>query len=393
MSEKFKKFFIFVFFLSFIGAVFYGGFLYGKFQCKICPPEDIDFSLFWEAYYKLKEKFVDKEKLDIQKIIYGAISGMAKSLGDPYTVFYTPEEAKKFKEDIRGSFEGIGAEIGIRKGQLVIVAPLEGSPAQKAGLRPGDKIIKINDILTVDLTLDEAVSLIRGPKGTEVTLTILREGWDQPKEFKIIRTVIKIPSVKFEIKTTPKGKEIAYIKIFQFYENTSQDFTLIANEILKKGVKKIILDLRNNPGGVLQEAENIASWFLKKDQIMVIVEGERKEEHRTKIDGKFSDFQIVVLINNGSASGAEILAAALRDNRGAILVGEKTFGKGSVQEPEVLSEGSLLKITTAKWLTPKGQYISELGLEPDIVVKMTEEDFEEGRDPQLEKALEIIENL
>lgn len=389
-----------IIFLAFIliGASFYSGFLYGKLQygklqCRICPPEEIDFSLFWEAYHKLKEKFVDKSKIDAQKIIYGAISGMIKSLGDPYSAFFTPAERKKFEEDIKGSFEGIGIEIGIRNGQLLIITPLEETPAKKAGLRAGDKILKINDILTVDLTIDEAVNLIRGPKDTEVTLTILREGWEQPKEIKIRRDLIKIPSIKFEIKETPEGEKIAYIKIFQFFENTAQDFNRIANEILKKGLNKIILDLRNNPGGILQEAEEVASWFLKKDQIMVIVEGKERTEHRTKRDGKFADYPIVILINNGSASGAEILAAAIRDNREAKIIGEKSFGKGSVQEPDLLSDNSLLKITTAKWLTPKGQHISEVGLNPDLVVKMTEEDYEQEKDPQLEKALEIIKNL
>jgi len=372
-----------------IFSSFYFGFYFGKQQCQICPPEGLDFSLFWEAYYKLKENFVDKEKIDEKKIIYEAISGMVKSLSDPYTTFLKPEEVKELLEDIEGVFEGIGIEIDIKKEKLQVIAPLEGTPAQNAGLLPGDKITKIDGISTSGMTLEEAVSRIRGPAGTEVTLTILREGWEEEKEFKIKRAVINVPSLKWEL----KAGEIAYLKINQFTGKTNSEFEKVAMEILTGPAKKIILDLRNNSGGLLSVAEDVAGWFLEREQLVVIIEGKKTEEHRAVGNGKFLGYPIVVLINQGSASGAEILAAALRDNRNVKLIGEKSFGKGSVQEPERLSDGSLLKITIAKWLTPKGVSIDEVGLEPDEPVKITEEDYEAGRDPQLDKAIEIIKEL
>jgi len=390
-----RKKIILVFLIVCILVSFGLGFLAGKFSvvCKICPPEEIDFSLFWEVWKILGERFYEPQKIDIQKMIYGAISGMVKSLGDPYTVFFNPEEAKKFTEEIKGAFEGIGAEIGIKKGQLLIIAPLEGTPAKAAGLLPGDKILKIDERDTEDLTVDEAVSLIRGPKGTEVSLTIFREGWEKQKEIKIVRAVIKIPSIDWELKSTPEGEKVAYLKLYQFFETASLDFRKVAIEILNSPAKKIILDLRNNSGGLLNVAEDIAGWFLKRGEIIVIVEGKEREVDRADGNEGLFDYPIVVLINRGTASGAEILAAALRDNRGIKLIGETSFGKGLVQEAEELGDGSLLKITIAKWLTPKGQLITDLGLEPDIKVEMTEKDYEEGKDPQLEKAIEVIEKL
>ncbi|XOA43151.1 MAG: S41 family peptidase [Candidatus Nealsonbacteria bacterium] len=385
-----------------IFAVFGLGFWTGENQvvCDVCPPEDINFSLFWEAYHKLQEKFVDKEKIDIQKIIYGAISGMVKSLEDPYTVFLPPEDTKKFKEDVEGVFEGVGMEIGIRKGQVQVIAPLEGTPAQKAGLRAGDKIIKVNDILTMDLTIDEVVSLIRGPRGTEVLLTIYREDWGETQEVGIVRGVIEVPSLKWELLTSQgeaggKDVDIAYIKLYQFSRKATLDFRKASFEILDSPAKKIILDLRNNPGGLLVIAQDIAGWFLESGELVVIEDfrNGNRIEYKSYGNGTFLDYKIVILINEGSASGSEILAGALRDNRDILLIGKKSFGKGSVQELEDLRGGSSLKITIAKWLTPKGQLITGSGLEPDIRVEMSSEDYDEGRDPQLDKAVEVIKNL
>jgi carboxyl-terminal processing protease len=393
MSLKKAIIFIFVSF-TLLGFGFYGGFYFGKSQCKICPPQEIDFSLFWEAYNKLKENFVDKEKIDDQKILEGAISGMVKSLDDPYTIFLNKEQTKRFIEDTKGSFEGIGAEIGIKKGQLQIVAPLEGTPAQKAGLRAGDKILKIDGKPTIDMTLEEAVSLIRGPKGTKVVLTIYRDEWEEPKDIEIERDKIIIPSIKLEFKEID-GQKIAYLKIYQFTENASSEFEKAASKILSEKTKKIILDLRDNPGGYLDVAENIGGWFLKKGTPILIENfgGKDQKIHYSKGNGLLSSYSLVVLVNQGTASGAEILAGALRDNKNVLLIGEKTFGKGSVQTLEKLSNDSSLKITIAKWLTPKGEMINEKGLEPDIKIKMSEEDYKQGKDPQLEKALEVLENL
>jgi len=371
-------------------AVFGFGFWAGKAQvvCRVCAPETVNFSLFWEAWNKVRDTYVNPADFDTQKLIYGAISGMVKSLDDPYTVFFTPNQNKEFLEDVGGRFEGVGMEIDIKDNQLQVVAPLEGTPAKRAGIRAGDKILEIGDRSTADITVEEAVSLIRGKKGTEVALQIFRKGWDAPKEFKIERDVIIVPSLKLEFKD-----DIAYLKLYQFSENANSDFAKAAAQILNSSANKIVLDLRNNPGGYLEVAQNIAGWFLEKGQA-VVTEDFRDEEnklvYRASGNSSLLDYPLAVLINQGSASASEILAAALRDNRGTKLVGETSFGKGSVQELVTLTDGSSLKITVADWLTPKGEHIKKVGLKPDFEVKLTEEDVTEGKDPQLEKAIEIL---
>ena len=369
--------------------------------CSFCAPEEVDFSTMWEAWHKLEENYVNPEELNRQEMVWGATRGMVESIGDPYTIFFNPEETKKFLEDVSGEFEGVGMEIGIKNNQLQVVAPIEGTPAERAGLRPGDKIVKIDDVLTINITIEEAVSLIRGPKGSEVLLTIARESWEESREFRIKRDTIKVPSIKWEI----KENNIAYIKVYHFSENVDRDFRAAALEILRTSADKIVLDLRSNPGGYLERAQNIAGWFLENGKTVVIEDfGGDKEQVIYKAGGRseFLDYPVVILINEGTASASEILASALRDNRparnasrsdaggGVKLVGKTSYGKGSVQKLEYLQDGSSLKVTVAKWLTPAGEHITEKGLEPDIEVELTEEDYNQDKDPQLNKALEIV---
>jgi len=392
MKLKLKDFLIPVILAILLIASFSYGKYTGRLECKICPPEEVDFSLFWQTWDLLQEKYVDKTKLNTQEMIYGAISGMVNSLEDPYTVFFKPDETKRFIDDVKGTFEGVGMEVGIREGQVQVIAPLEGTPAQKAGLRAGDKIIMIDGKPTADLTVEEVINLIRGQRGTAVTLTIFRQEWGENRDIKIVRGLIEIPSLKLEI----KENNIAYLRIYQFSENAAYDFSGAAVEILNSPAQKIVLDLRDNPGGYLEVAQDIAGWFLKEDSIVALEDkGIGKEKRLFKAEGntKLSTYPVVVLINGGSASGSEILAGALRDNRGVKLIGETSFGKGSVQELEELREGSSLKITTAKWLTPNGESISEKGLEPDIKIEMTEADYQSGKDPQLDKAIEVLNEM
>src|SRR4030042_6749550 len=402
MSKKIITSFVIVILLA---GSFYGGFWDGKnarpsiekvggiYNKETGKPENIDFSLFWDAWAKIQEKFVNRSEIDYQKLIYGAIEGMVKSLGDPYASFFPPQETKKVNEDIKGSFDGIGAEIGMRKDILTIISPLEGSPAKKAGLLAGDKILKIDDTLTADLSLDEAISLIRGVKGTEVILTITRDGLISPQEYKIIRDVINVPILKYELKEIePDGKKIAYIQLYEFTENAASEFRKKVNEILISDAEGIILDLRSNPGGYLEVAVDIASWFIENGKLVVSEDfgNGKKNEHTSYGYKKLAIYPIVVLINQGSASASEILAGALRDNNGIKLVGEKSFGKGSVQELAEMRGGTSLKVTVAKWLTPSGTSIMEGGLDPDFQVELTQEDFDKGTDPQMDKAQELL---
>lgn len=403
-----RKYIIVPFFIIILAAVFIFGFFIGQTtrpsieeveglnNKTLGQPGDVDFSLFWDTWSAIQKKHVDRKELNPQQMVYGAIAGLVKSLGDPYSVFMEPDESKQFLDDISGSFGGIGAEIGIRKGVLTIIAPLEGTPAQKAGLKAGDKVFKVDDTLTADLNLDEAVRLIRGENGTEVILLISRENWDEAKEIKIIRGIIKIPILKQETLTSTNEfgaeEDIAHVQLYHFTENSGGEFRKTIKQVLESQPKGLVLDLRNNPGGYLEVAVDIVSWFLPKGEIVAIEDfgnGE-KTEYRSKGYEDLKDLPTVILVNQGSASASEIVAGALRDQLGIKIVGEKTFGKGSVQELEYLKGGASLKITIAKWLTPKGTSIQDTGIEPDFVVEITEEDISEDRDPQLEKAIELL---
>src|SRR3989344_1960901 len=352
------------------------------------PPafSEADFNLFWDVWSKLEEKYVDRDKIDRKNLVFGATEGLVKSLKDPYTEFLPPAETKQFQEDVRGSFEGIGAEIGIRKGTLTIIAPLRGLPAEKATLRAGDKILKVDDTLTADLNLNEAVRLIRGPKGTEVKLLIMRDSFDQPKEYKIVRDTIRVEIINTEQK--PNG--IFVIKLNHFTESSAFDFRRAVQEFYASGSEKLILDLRNNPGGFLNISIDIASWFLPAGETVArerYADGS-EDIYRSSGYKLLVDIPTVVLINEGSASASEIVAGALRDARGIKLVGIKTFGKGSVQEVVPLSGGSSLKITVAKWLTPKGEEINGKGLEPDVKVELPKDEKEaEEKDWIMEKGI------
>ena len=363
-------------------------------------PDYVDFSLFWDTWNSVHTKYVDEEKLDTKKLLYGAIQGMVDSIGDPYTVFFEPPESKKFQEEISGSFGGVGIEIGKREGVLTVIAPIKDTPAYKAGLKAGDKILRVDNAPTADLSIEEVVNLIRGKRGTPVVLTISSNSTNT-RDIEIIRDTIKIPVIEWTMLESGE-KKVAYLKVFTFNQNVDSEFQKAAQEILKSEAERLIVDFRNNPGGLLDSAINIAGWFLDKDQI-VTVEAFRdgsRNEFRSKGNGSLKVYPTVLLINGGSASASEIVAGALHDNKGVRLVGEKTFGKGSVQELEKFKDGSSLKVTVAKWLTPNGISISDTGIEPDVKVELPKEEIEKGefefelgtpgKDPQLDKALEII---
>ena len=345
-----------------------------------------DFSVFWDAWNMIENKYT-LEPLDYQSMVYGSVYGMVNSLEDPYTTFFTPQDKQIFQQDMKGSFSGIGAEIGFRDKILTIIAPLKNSPAEKAGLLTGDKVLKVDDEEIIGISIDEAVSLIRGEKGTIVKLTIVRDKVDELLEIEILRDVIKINTVEWEI----KGNNLAYIKISQFSEETSNEFDSLIDDILLKNSNGIIIDLRNNPGGYVITLENIASRFLDKGDVIFIEDyGEKQEVHKSNGNNKFEDIPVAILINEGSASASEILAGALRDNNGALLIGKKTFGKGLVQEMYDLNDGSALKITIASWLTPNGVDINKNGISPDFEIEYTQEDYENEKDPQLIKAIDVL---
>jgi len=349
--------------------------------------KEIDFDLYWQVWDELKTKYFDADKINESELFYGSLKGMVSAVGDPYTSFLDPKLSKQFSEDMSGSFEGIGAEIGIRDDILTIIAPLPETPADKAGIKSGDKIYEINGELTMGISVDEAVSKIRGPKGSEVILTIFRDDFNESQEITITRDTIEINSVKTEL----LEHNILLISLSSFSDDTLNLFNLAVKEAEDKKVAGIILDLRNNPGGYLDTAVEVASEWVESGPVVIEKFDEDNEEnYLARGIARLSNYETVVLVNGGSASASEIVAGALQDYSLGTIVGTQTFGKGSVQTLNPFSDGSALKVTVAKWLTPQGSYITDIGITPDEVLEYSLEDFENEIDPQLNKAISII---
>lgn len=349
--------------------------------------QKVDFKLFWEVWDTIKNKSVNQDIKDMD-MFYGAQAGLVASLGDPYSVFFKPEIAQDFANELKGKFQGIGAEIAVKNEKLLIVAPLPNSPAEKGGLKAGDHIIAIDGLDTKAMSLNGAVSKIRGDKGTIVKLRVIHKGETKDKEYEITRDDIKYDSVKWEV----KNKNIGYIKVTNFNQDTDALFEKAVTELTNKNVKYILLDLRNNPGGYLTSAIKMSSYWLDNQVVVKEIARDQKKTENSSVSGfaKFKGKKTVILVNGGSASASEIVSGALQDYGVATLVGEKTFGKGSVQDLTELSDGSSLKLTIAKWYTPRDRSINELGIEPDIKVELTTEDYNKDKDPQMDKALELL---
>ena len=405
ITNKFKKIGIILIILAVLGSSYGLGFFAGRNNSNplknrpVAYSEDaanlsaqaedsFDFGLYWEVWDAIKSNYVEKNTLKDKDLFYGSLEGLAQATKDPYTVFMDPKATKEFSDDLAGTFEGIGAEIGMRNEIVTVIAPLDGMPAQKAGLRAGDKIYAIDSKTAIGLTVDEAVKKIRGQKGTKVVLTIIR-GTEKPRDISITRDLIIVKSVKTEM----RADGIFVIKVSSFNDDTESLFNQAVSQILLKNPKGIILDLRNNPGGYLETAVSLASEWVEAGPVVAEqFNGNKRNEYPSNGRARLKNIPTVVLVNGGSASASEILAGALRDYKKATMVGETTFGKGSVQTIRDLSDGSSLKVTVAKWLTPAGDFINDKGIKPEIEVKMTASDIEKNLDPQFNKALEILKS-
>jgi carboxyl-terminal processing protease len=390
--------------------VFFGGYFVGVKGYKVqlensktikvireLPPDksSVDFSLFWKVWDTISTRYFDKSKINQKNMVYGAIQGMVSAIGDPYTVFLPPNDNKVVNEDLSGSFEGVGIEIGYRGNQLTVVSPLPNSPAEKAGIKAGDFIVGIKDEAknvdrgTVGISLPEAVKIIRGSAGSKITLLLTRDGSEKPILITIERAKLDVPSVTLEY--IGKNKNVAHLRVIKFGATTLAEWDKMVSQIVaNKETKGIILDLRNNPGGYLEASVDIAGEFLKTGSVGVVEEDSNgvKTEFKTQRVGRLTQIPLVVLVNGGSASASEILAGALKDNKRAKVVGEKTFGKGSIQEPMDFSGGSGIHITIARWLTPSGFWVNEKGLTPDTEIKVDENS---KIDNQLEEAAKLVE--
>jgi len=363
-------------------------------------PAEVDFTPFWQAWNIINEKYVNGNSTSTTAVkneekVWGAISGMVGALGDPYTVFLPPEEKKQFEDDIAGNFSGVGMELGVKDGVLTVVAPLANSPAKKAGILAGDKILEINGAIAAEMTIDEAISKIRGPEGSVIKLTVLSpltvgEAEKLPREVAIVRAIIAIPTIETEL----RSDKVFVIRLYNFSANSAELFASALNEFSKAQTNRLILDLRGNPGGYLESAVDMASWFLPKGKVVVWEhQGDKQADtaYRSKGYNVFNkNLKMIILVDRGSASASEILAGALAEYNIATLVGETTFGKGSVQELVPVTADTSLKVTIARWLTPKGVSISKAGLRPAVPVELDVEAFKKGRDTQLEKAVELL---
>lgn len=356
---------------------------------QVISQENIDLKLFFDVWNALKNKSIHYDEVSDADRVYGAIEGLTYSLKDPYTEFMPPEKAKEFNESITGSFEGIGAEIGIKDDILTVITPLKNSPAEKSGLRSGDKIIMIDGVSSTGISIDEAISKIRGKAGTKVVLDVYREGEQDLKKIEITRDTIVVPTIDTEILDN-----VFVIHIYNFGEKSSNDFVKALNTYKQSGLKHMIIDLRGNPGGYLNSAVDMASYFVPKGKTVVtedFVKENSKEVYTSYgFKGIYPLPKVLLLVDGGSASASEILAGALRDYGIAKIVGTKSFGKGSVQELIPMSNDTFLKITIARWLTPNGTAIDKNGLDPDIEIKRIYDEKNPKKDNQLEEAIKII---
>lgn len=354
------------------------------------PEREVDISLFWNVWRLLLRHYIAPEQLQPRTMLIGAIRGLVAAVGDPYTTFLTPEERREFRDALQGDLEGIGAELTVREENIVVVAPLRGSPAERAGLRPGDIITAVDGEETRGKSLSDVVHRIRGPKGSEVMLSILREA--APLTLRMQRESIHIPSVEYELKTTEKGP-IASVLINQFGDSTVKEVTTVITSAKDAGARGLILDVRHNGGGYLDGAVALSSLFLREGKIVSVRgRGNALTHHYASGRPILPDLPIVILVNQGSASAAEILAGALQDHKRATVIGMKSFGKGTVQEVIDLPGGSSLRVTTAHWLLPSGRNLAHEGITPDIIVDRTPEDIDAKRDPQLDAALKWFDS-
>lgn len=361
-----------------------------KINAVLFNKPELNNQLSYQALDELREKLIAKYDGEVsnQALIEGASKGLVSALKDPYTVYLNSKEVKQFQEDLSGEIGGgIGAEIGFRNNYLTIVRPLKDNPAFRAGLQAGDVVVKINDQEIGNLSLEQAVAKIRGEAGTEVKLTIAREGESDFKDFKIKRAIINNPSVTMEMKD-----KVAVITVSRFDNEVDSLFKEKINEAKAQQAKSFVIDLRGNSGGYLGQAVKMASYWLDGDLVLIEkTNGKVKQKfYATSGNNLLSNYQTVVLTNAGSASASEIVVGALKDHKKTTVVGQKTFGKGSVQQLIELAHGGQLKVTVARWYTPNDKNIDKQGIEPDIEVDLTAEDWKQGKDTQLNKALEII---